>query len=83
MSRELRFDQATGEQFFEFWKAQGFKLRNGGADKDCRFVGKPIRVHPSGYVLFGDEGVIFPTFGQALDAANQLANTELFGGWVK
>ena len=87
----VRFDEATEEQFREFWEAAGFVI--GGnykamwAEKFLNGFPDEITVFPRGWItLFsGDTGTslgLSPTFQEALDALNELAATKIMGGWA-
>jgi hypothetical protein len=88
----VRFDEATEEQFVEFWGATGFMpldwegrskpLANGGRLKPM------LSVEFGGLILYAMVGgaiplpVRFATFQEALDALNELAATKIMGGWA-
>lgn len=86
---DLRFDQATADEFRAFWEAQGFAVwpysvtRNTAKGievwgtftyMECFLDSHEVRVG------FDPETT---TFGEALEILNELANTRAFGGWAK
>jgi hypothetical protein len=88
--RNLTFHEATLEQFKEFWERAGWVIYPHSelscyAKKLC-LTGLIISVTPRGNLrihCLDDVIVATPaTFGEALDAANELAGTKVFGGWA-
>ena len=92
----VRFDEATDEQFRDFWSEAGFALISGpkmrGATREAKYSGEiSVRMFlgDSGYISIGTNGdmdfefsEIMDTFGEALDHMNALAAVPLFGGWA-
>ena len=87
---KLTFADATPEQFRQFFEGQGWTIVTSG--DACRDLGSGHFCEVSakwGFVqLYKDcwhLNVAFPTtfFGEALEAANELANTRAFGGWAE
>jgi hypothetical protein len=89
----VRFDEATPEQFRDFWGTAGFAT----ADQDFSSVwrrqrstgsGQKVYIYEDGVILWGDNWLnpvskpMFPTFQEALDALNELAATKIMGGWA-
>jgi hypothetical protein len=87
----VRFDEATEEQFAEFWEAAGFVI--GGnthvgiwADKLVNGFPDELTVSKNGAIdMYAGATSIhlgrLPTFQEALDALNELAATKIMGGW--
>jgi hypothetical protein len=88
----VRFDEATEEQFKEFWEAAGFVIKgseNEGTWADKLVNGFPdeLTVFPRGNLTLYAGGTEFflgrlATFQEALDALNELAATKIMGGWA-
>lgn len=92
----VRFDEATEEQFVEFWGAAGFGANKWfweGHLKQLRSssdIGKGLLVEPNGLLSYATERMTialpqhysFATFQEALDALNELAGTKIMGGWA-
>lgn len=85
----VRFDEATEEQFKEFWKAAGFESAQHWAQKFLAGDERTLAVFKSGRISLCDEcsGAEFDlsfeaTFQEALDALNELAETKIMGGWA-
>lgn len=97
-SPDTRFDEATPDQFREFWEGQGWKVslapkpnlafrkpNRGPCIRVCAYFQEPA------YISLGfnedDTEIEFDeligTFGEALRYANNLAQAELFGGWAE
>ena len=94
---QTRFDEATPDQFCEFWEGQGWKV------VDCSDIERVAeRVFSAGfrvniYSLLSHAGDLsigkknrwlrlsesIATFDEALRLANNLAQAELFGGWAE
>jgi hypothetical protein len=94
---DVRFDEATPDQFEKYWRAQGWAVDeasvvNYGATRrlssghwlDVRFL-----TGHAGYLVISlrsnwirlNDSIA--TFGEALHLANNLAQAELFGGWAE
>ena len=82
--RNLKFTDATPEQFKEFWEGEGWEVIWPMP------YGKALRKTKTGFFLsivfeisIGTSQVPLPeTFGEAADALNELANTRIMGGWA-
>jgi len=87
----MRFDEATPEQFREFWEAAGFAIgahdKKMWADKPLNGVTDELTVFQGGMITLwsGDSDIHIAsplTFQEALDALNELAATKIMGGWA-
>jgi hypothetical protein len=88
----VRFDEATEEQFREFWEAAGFVI--GGSENEGIWADKLVNGFPDELTVSKNgaidmyEGATsiylgrFTTFQEALDALNELAATKIMGGWA-
>ena len=98
VSPDTRFDEATPDQFREFWEAQGWRVGTGtktrAAVRSTRrgpYICIRAYSHGQGLIKAGlnetDTEIEFDefitTFGEALRLANNLAQAELFGGWAE
>ena len=97
VSPDTRFDEATPDQFREFWERQGWKVDdinvvNFDATRRLpsgHWVDVSFLMTHAGELSMGfrvkwirlDESIA--TFGEALRLANNLAQAELFGGWAE
>ena len=89
---DVRFDEATPDQFRKFWEEQGWAVVKVGATRklhadlwvDVSFLASRDRRLSIG---FHNCWLTLPhplaTFGEALRLANNLAQAELFGGWAE
>jgi hypothetical protein len=88
----VRFDEATEEQFREFWGAAGFVI--GGSENEGIWADKLVNGFPDELTV-SKNGAIdmyaggtsislgrLATFQEALDALNELAATKIMGGWA-
>lgn len=96
--RDLKFTDATPEQFKEFWEGERWQLiPQGHGYSPCAIKNLKTQFHGSvssslyvwglgviGLKTFGGSMAIrqVNTFGEALDALNELANTRIMGGWA-
>jgi hypothetical protein len=88
----VRFDEATEEQFREFWEAAGFVI--GGSENEGIWADKLVNGFPDELTVSKNgaidmyEGATsiylgrLATFQEALDALNELAATKIMGGWA-
>lgn len=87
----MRFDEATPEQFREFWEAAGFVIGGNAhvgiwADKLVNGFPDELTVSKNGAIdMYEGATSIYlgrlATFQEALDALNELAATKIMGGW--
>jgi hypothetical protein len=87
----VRFDEATEDQFVEFWEAAGFVIgthaKKMWADRSLNGVTDELTVFQGGMITLwsGDSDIHIAsplTFQEALDALNELAATKIMGGWA-
>jgi hypothetical protein len=88
----VRFDEATEEQFREFWEAAGFVIGGNAhvgiwADKLVNGFPDELTVSKNGAIdMYEGATSIYlgrlATFQEALDALNELAGTKIMGGWA-
>lgn len=80
--RNLKFSEATQEQLDAFWRGEGWTKEQGIYERETVAL-VDIGIWDDGDLEIANEiiGVTFTTFGEALDAANELAATKVFGGW--
>jgi hypothetical protein len=88
----VRFDEATEEQFREFWEAAGFVI--GGSENEGIWANRLVNGFPDeltvlsrgNLTLYSGSVEVFldraATFQEALDALNELAATKIMGGWA-
>ena len=87
--RDIKFADATPEQFREFWEGEGWIVASSNgtfptfACKYVRLGSYRVEIREHGLVYFNESFTsTFTTFGEALDAMNELANTKIMGGWA-
>jgi hypothetical protein len=85
----VRFDEATEEQFREFWEAAGFVIESDYAERYLVGDRVNLTIFQYGQAFMCDDCDdiemllnYFPTFQEALDALNELAATKIMGGWA-
>ena len=88
--RDIKFSEATPEQFREFWEGEGWRLSIGQVGGHAvRATNDDYEIYVYTYGSFSLDWEMHETwpkiqcatFGEAIDAANELANTRICGGW--